>query len=80
MLGVISSVQATTHSVIFYLFVFGCAGFSLFRFFCSCGEWGRLFSCSTLIVMASLVVEYGLQGVWASAAVACRLSSCGPWA
>ena len=32
MSGVISSVQAATHSVIFYLFVFGCAGFSLFRF------------------------------------------------
>ena len=69
MSGVISSVQTATHSVIFYLFVFGCAGFSLFRFFCSCGEWGLLFSCSMLTVMASLVVEYGLQGMWASAVV-----------
>ena len=33
-----------------------------------------------VIVVASLVAEHRLKGVWASAVVTLRLSSCGAWA
>ena len=32
-----------------------------------------------LFAEASLAVEHGLQGVWASEAAACGLSACGSW-
>ena len=49
------------------------------RAFSSCGERGLLFVAvhGLLFAMASLVVEHGLQGTWASVLVVCRLSSCG---
>ena len=49
------------------------------RAFSSCSERGLLFIavCRLLIVVASLVVEHGLLGAWASVVVACRLSSFG---
>ena len=47
----------------------------------SCGEWGLLSSCAALTAHcgASLVVERGLSGQWASVFVACGLSSFSSW-
>ena len=47
--------------------------------FSGCVEQGPLssFGVRLLIVVASLVVEHRLQGLWASVVAACGLSSCG---
>ena len=58
------------------LFIFGTAGSSLpHRFFLSCGEWGYSLVVvrGLLIVVASLVVEHGLLGAWASVVMAPQL-------
>ena len=51
-------------SLWFYLFIFGCVGYSLLRAqaFSSCGQWGLLFVAvrGLLTVVASLVAEHGL--------------------
>ena len=61
---------------------FGCAGSSLLPELCSgCGEQGSSLVAvamhELLIVGASLAVERGLSGVWASVVTALGLSSCG---
>ena len=51
------------HLIFKNLFIFGSSGSMLLLVgFSSCGEWGRLFIAvrGLLIVVASLVVEYGL--------------------
>ena len=69
--------------VLKYLFIcFGCAGSSLLPELCSgCGEQGNSLVAvamrELLIVGASLAVEHGLSGVWASVVTALGLSSCG---
>ena len=55
----------------FYLLIYGCAGSSLLcGLFSSCGKRGLLSSCNAQASygVASLVVEHGLWGVWASVA------------
>ena len=44
--------------------------------FSHCWEWGRLFSCSTRLLIASLVLEHGLWGTPASGAVTYQLNCC----
>jgi len=64
------------------LFIFDCTGSSLLRgLFSSCGEWGFLSSAvhQLLTAVASLVVEHGLSGEWASVFVARGLSSFSSW-
>ena len=50
--------------------------------FSSCSERGLLFNAvrGFLIVVASLCCRAWALGMWASAVVACGLSSCGSWA
>ena len=47
--------------------------------FSSCEDWGYslVAVCGPLIAVASLVVEHGLQGAWASVFAACGHSICG---
>ena len=64
---------------IIFVFIFGCAGASLLQgLFSSCGEQGLLFIevYGLLIVVASLVAEYGLRAQ-ASVVVVPRLQSTG---
>ena len=64
------------------LLSFDCTASSLLRgLLSSCGEWGLLSSCAALTAHcgASLVVERGLSGQWASVFVACGLSSFSSW-
>ena len=68
----------------FYLFIFGCAGLLLCASFLQLRRAGATLVAVlvfSLWLMASLVVEHGLQGVWASVVGArgleWRLSSCG---
>ena len=68
-----------------YLFILFSAALGLHccaRAFSSCGERGPLFVvvCVPLIAVASLVVEHGALGAWASVVVAHGLNSCGAWA
>ena len=54
--------SARSRTLFLYLFIFGCAGFSLLcRFFSHCGKWGSslVAVCRLLIVVASLAVEHG---------------------
>ena len=39
-----------------------------------------LLPCGFLIVAASVVMEHGPQGTWASVVIVCGLGSCGSWA
>ena len=52
------------------------------RLFPSYSEQGLLSSCQLLIIVSSFVValEHGLQGAWASVAVAHGVSNCHAWA
>ena len=43
------------------------------------GGYALVVVCRLLFTVSSLVDEHRLQGTQASVAVACRLSSCGPW-
>ena len=48
--------------------------------FSSCGEQGLLSSCNvwaSLVAVAPLIVEHGLEGMWTSVAAVHELSSCG---
>ena len=65
------------------LFIYGCIGspccmgFSLV----AVSKGYSLFAvCRLLIVIASLVAQHSLHGLWASVTVAYRLSSCNSWA
>ena len=44
------------------------------------GGYSLLVVCRLHIVVASLVVEHGLQGMWASVVAAHRFSACSSWA
>ena len=69
--------------IYFYLFIFGCAGsWLLHAGFLQLRERGLLFIAMhrLLIVVASLVVEHGVQSAGVSVVVAHGLSSCGTWA
>ena len=63
----------------FYSFIFGCAGSLLFYGLSLVAARRGCSSCmhGLLIVMASFVLEYGLQGTWASVVAAHGLSGCG---
>ena len=63
----------------FYVLIYGCAGSSLLcGLFSSCGKRDLLSSCNAQASygVASLVVEHGLWGVWASVAETQGLSCC----
>ena len=60
-----------------YLFIFGCAGFSLLHgLFCSCGEQGLLSSCG---VWASYCGGFSCHGAWAQRHGLQSLSSYSTW-
>ena len=65
------------------MFIYGFAGSLLLctEAFCSCSEQGLLIVAvlGLVIVVASLVAEHRLKGVWASAVATLRPSSCGAW-
>ena len=51
---------------IFYLYIFGCAGSLLLRFFSSCGQQGLLFvAVLRLITAVASLLEKRLWGSWA---------------
>ena len=66
--------------LLLYLFVYSCSESLWLRRLCSsCGQRGLLFiaACGLLIAVISLVVQFGLSGVRASAVAAHGVSSCG---
>ena len=69
-----------------YLFIFGCAGFSLlcnsFSLVAASRDYSLVVALGLLITVASLVAEHRLEGSRASAVAApgLWLSSCGAWA
>lgn len=69
--------------VVFFLFIFGCAGSPLLRGFslAVASEGCSSLQCvgCSLQSVASPVVERGLSGAWASLVVMCGLSGCGLW-
>ena len=66
-----------------YLFIFGCTGSRCcigFSLVAVSKGYSLVAMCGLLIVMASLVAQHSLQGLWALVIVAYRLSSCNSWA
>ena len=66
--------QLNSHFVLsfIYLFIFDCSGSLLL-----CTGFSVVVMCELLIVVASLIAEHTLQGVWASVIMAHGLRSCG---
>ena len=61
---------------LFYLFIFGCAGFSLLcGLFSNCGEWGLLSSCGAEASYCDGFSCWGAQALGHTG-----FSSCGLWA
>ena len=66
-----------------YSFIFVCTGsLVLCKLLSNCSDWGcsLVVVLGTLLVMASLVAEHGLQAAWASVGVVCGIMSFGSWA
>ena len=67
-----------------YLFIFGCVGSSLLHvgssLVAASGGYSSLRCTGLSLWWLLLLRSTGALGVWASVAVACRLSSCGSWA